>query len=276
MNLDFSSIPEYELFTDLTTMDGMFGRGVIDLKIMPKHFKPEDRKEVFEQALKYYRENGFDELYEEYIMLMREKSYTNMISVDRYNNFTFNHPFIVMLYMFIEQKLLTKNLEYNSDKKLIRLGEGILPVTELKNMNISEGIIFADGTLMPIKSAEAHKIGSLWMLLNGKKIHKAIRYTTDCINPEPIFTSMSEYVKMDEGTVVITKSQASAIYNIHKLKSTKSFIDVLLNSEDLCITPTGDPSIRWSNAKALEAVLGSEVFNAQEVVKDLKLQSYTC
>ena len=279
MLIDFNKLPEYEIFEDLTTLDGMFGRGVIDTKKQPKHFDVSQRKEVFFEALKHFKENGFNELYEEYSNILKRKSYRNMDSINDYNNFTFNHPFVVMLYMFIEQGLLTRDLEPNPDLKLIKLGEEVLTVEKLKTMNISEGVIFADGTLMPIKSNEAHKIAALWMLLNGRSLHKAIRYTSDCIHPEPIYCSMSEYANLDTNTIMITKQQAIALYNIYLISTAKStnkqsFAQVLENSTDLCVTVDGNAEVRYANAKTLERALGDDVFDAKEVLTDLKSKSF--
>lgn len=279
MSIDFNKIPEYELFKDLTTLDSVMGRGVIDITAKPKYFNAEERKEVFFKMMNHFKDNGFRELYEEYVNILKHKSYSNMDSIYTYNNFIFNHPFVVMLYMFIDQGLLTRDLEVNPDMKLVGLGEKVLEYSQLKNMNISEGVIFSDGALMPIKSNEAHKLAALWMFLNGKKLSKAIRYTTDCIHPEPIYSSMSEYANLPKDIISITEPQAIAIYNIYKLQASKScnrvsFEQVLENSQNLCITSDGEPNVRYANAKMLERALGSEVFNARDILQDLKSKSY--
>ena len=279
MSIDFNKIPEYELFSDLTTLDGVMGRGVIDINAQPKYFDASERTEVFFKMMNHFKDNGFRELYEEYVNILKHKSYRNMDSIYAYNNFIFNHPFVVMLYMFIDQGLLTKDLEVNPDLKIVNLGDKVLEYSQLKNMNISEGVIFKDGALMPIKSNEAHKLAALWMFLNGKKLSKAIRYTTDCIHPEPIYSSMSEYANLPKDTICITEQQAVAIYNIYKLQTSKScnrvsFEQVLENSQNLCITTDGEASVRYANAKTLERALGEETFNAREVLQDLKSKSF--
>jgi len=158
--------------------------------------------------------------------------------------------------------------------RLINLGEEIMEYAELKDKNITEGIIFKDGNLLPIKSNSAHKIGTLWTFLNGRKVDKAVRYTSDCIHPDPIFSSLSEYVKMDDNTIKITHEQAVAMYNIYKLKSQLTFEQVLENSADICITPTGDPAIRYENAKKFESALGKDIFDSKDVLLRLKSASY--
>jgi len=273
MGIDFSSIPEYLLFEDLTSLDKIFGFVSIDIKHRPKHFKAADRHKVFLKMLDYYRDNGFNELREEYIQCRANKSYTNFQTVEMYNNFVFNHPLIVMLEMFIEQGLLTRDLKINSHVKKINLGEEILDRATARNMKIEEGVIFADGTLLKIESKEAHKIAALWLFLNGKNLEQAIRYTDDCIHPDPIFTSMSEYVKnIDSSDIWLTGCQAVAIYNIHLSKSRPniSFEKILENSKDLCVAWDGTPEVRYENVKLLERVLGKEIFNARKVLEKLR------
>ena len=85
---------------------------------------------------------------------------------------------------------------------------------------------------------------------------------------------MSEYIIMPENSIYITEEQAIAIYNIHQVKSTKSFQEVLENSGDLCITCDGDPNVRLANAKILQKALGEDIFDAREVLKDLKTKSF--
>lgn len=278
MEINFKEVPEYLIFKDLTTLDEMFGRVVIDPSIKPQFFKPEERKEAFLEVLKQFKENGFYELYDEYCEILKHKTYSSFKNMDRFKNFTFNHPLVVMLHMFIEQGLLTKDLEYGDQMKCVNLGEKVYSKEELEQLSVSEGIIFADGTLLRIFSNEAHKIGALWMFLNGRRLFKAIRFTTDCINPEPIFLSMGEYAKLDSNNVKISEEQAYAIYNIYRSislkKRCKPFLDVLETSTDLCITSNTDAQIRYSNAKTLQRCLGEEIFNAKEVLEDLKFRDY--
>lgn len=273
MYLDFNTIPEFVLFKELTSMDEMFGRVVIDPNYEPRYFKKEERSKVFKEVLDYYRKNNFETLMNEFIEIKTNRTYT---LYDNYNNFVFNHPLVVMLYMFIEQGLLTRDLEINKDFKLIELGDEILELTKLKDLKISEGVIFADGKLMKIKSNEAHKIAALWLLLTGRNLSKAIRYTNDCINPEPIFTSMDEYAKLGNDAIVISDQQAIAIYNIYKAKSRSSydFYSVLANSANLCVTCDGEPNIRYANVRTLERNLGKDIFCAKDILSSLKLQSY--
>lgn len=275
MEIDFNSIPEYVLFKDLTSLDKMIGFVTIDPNYEPQNFKKEDRKEVFLQMLKHYRENGFEELMHQYIKIRSLKSYTNFKSVEEYNSFVFNHPMIVMLTMFVEQNLLTENLEINSAARKVFLGDEIYDRTKARNLKIDEGIIFADGTLLKIKSKEAHKLGALWMFLNGRRLGKAIRYTDDCVHPEPIFTSLNEYAKLSTCDVTITKEQARAMYNIHLAKSGAKvpFVDIVRGSKDLCISIDGNPSVRYDNAKTLESALGKDVFNAKEILEQLRYES---
>lgn len=272
--IDFDNLPEYKIFKDLTSLDSLQGRVVIDPNYKPKFFEAEQRKEVFLAAIKHFKEHGFYDLMEEYKTLLSNKTYSNMFSIQALENFNFNHPFVVLLYMFIEQDLLTSNLEINPNIKIINLGEEIMDYSELKDKNITEGIIFKDGNLLPIKSNSAHKIGTLWTFLNGRKVDKAVRYTSDCIHPDPIFSSLSEYVKMDDNTIKITHEQAVAMYNIYKLKSQLTFEQVLENSADICITPTGDPAIRYENAKKFESALGKDIFDSKEILSRLKSESY--
>jgi len=272
--VDFDKVLEYELFKDLTSLDSLYGRVIIDPNYEPRNFKPEERKDVFLAAIDYYKKNNFYELQEEYKELMARKTYSNLSSVQAVENFNFNHPFIVLLHLFIEQNLLTKDLEINPELRIINLGENILDFSTLKGKNITEGIIFKDGYLLPIKSNSAHKIGTLWTFLNGRKVNRAVRYTSDSIHPEPVFCSMSEYVKMPEDTILITKEQAVAMYNIHKRKSRLSFEQVLQTSDNLCITPKGNPEIRYANAKTLQEALGVEIFNAKDVLSRLKSESF--
>ena len=272
--IDFKSIPEYEIFKDLTTMNEFDGRDIIDVEYQNKYFDKKDIKTVFQQYLEYFKQNGFEQLCEQYIDISTNRSYRNMSSIHAYNNFKFNHPMVAMSYMFIEYGFLTRELQYNPDRLLIPLGAEVLPKTKLRDMNISEGIIFDDGTLMPIKSNKAHKIGALWVFLNNKSVKRMVRYTSDCINPEPIYTSLSEYVKMSHDNICITEEQAIAMYNIHTLKSTKDFESVLENSRDVCITYDGDADIRLKNAKTFERALGKDVFDCKEVLYNLKSKSY--
>ena len=44
MNIDFSSIPEYVLFKDLTSLDEMKGRVFVDLDYEPTFLKKGERK----------------------------------------------------------------------------------------------------------------------------------------------------------------------------------------------------------------------------------------
>ena len=87
---------------------------------------------------------------------------------------------------------------------------------------------------------------------------------------------MDEYAKLGDGSIKITSAQARAMYNIHQAKSRKvdDFESVLANSMDLCITPHGDPEIRYANCKTFEYELGSEVFNARKVLERLKEDSF--
>jgi hypothetical protein len=272
--IDFDKILEYELFKDLTTLDSLLSRVLIDINYETKYFKPEERKDVFLAAIKYYKEHNFFELQEEYKYLLSKKTYSNLNSVQAVENFNFNHPFVVLLHQFIEQNLLTNDLEINPELRIINLGERVMNYNELKGKNITEGIIFKDGYLLPIKSNSAHKIGTLWTFLNGRKVIKAVRYTSDCIHPDPIFCSMSEYVKMPQDTIKVTEEQAIAMYNIHQLKSNSSFEQVLSKCDNLCITPTGDSAIRYDNAKTFQNALGKEIFDAKEIVSNLRSESF--
>jgi len=280
MQINFKEIPEYLIFKELTTLDEMFGRVIIDPSIKPTLFKAEERKEAFLEVLKQFKENGFYELYDEYCEILEHKTYRTFSNMNKFNNFTFNHPLVVMLHMFIEQGLLTKDLEYGENMKCINLGEKIMTKQELEDVRVSEGILFADGTLLRIFSNEAHKIGALWMFLNGRRLFKAIRYTTDCINPEPIFLGMGEYAKLNDNHVSISYEQAFAIYNIYRAiaikHKVKPFLDVLETSTDLCITSNTDAQIRYRNARVLQNCLGEEIFNAREVLEDLKFRDYLC
>lgn len=274
MNIDFNAIPEYVLFKDLTSLDEMNGRAVIDLDYEPSFFKKEERKTVFYALLQFYRENNFNELLDEYISLLSRRSYSNLSSIGSCDNFAFNHPIVVMLYEFIGQGLLTRDLEINSDKKKIKLGEKVFERKEARELKVGEGVVFADGTLLTIESKDAHKIAGLWMLLNGRNLNKAIRYTDDCIHPEPIFTSMSEYVKLAKSKIVLTKEQAIALYNIHLAKS-KCFVpftQILFESKDLCITPHGNPEIRYANLKMFERVLGEDVIKTRTILEDIRCE----
>lgn len=274
MDIDFDLIPEYVLFKDLTSLDKMFGFVTIDTKYEPQNFKKEDRQKVFLNVLDYYRDNDFSDLMDEYIKLKGSKSYSNYQSVEMYNNFVFNHPMVVMLEMFIEQGLLTSDLKINSHVKKISLGEEVLNRSEAKKLQIEEGVIFTDGTLLKIESKEAHKIGALWLFLNGRKLEKAIRYTDDCIHPEPIFTSMNEYANIGKGEIRLTKQQSVALYNVHmaKSRSNVSFEHVLEMSTDLCISWDGNPEVRYHNVKTLECVLGEVIFNAKQELENLRCQ----
>ena len=272
--IDFDKILEFELFKDLTTLDSLYSRVLIDIDYKTKYFKPEERKEVFLAAIDYYREHDFFKLQDEYKNLLSKKTYSNLNSLQAVENFNFNHPFVVLLHQFIEQNLLTKDLKINPDLRIINLGERVMDYKELKGKNITEGIIFKDGYLLPIKSNTAHKIGTLWTFLNGRKVIKAVRYTSDCIHPDPVFCSMSEYVKMPEDTIRITEEQAIAMYNIHLLKSNSSFEKVLSTSDNLCITPSGDAAIRYDNAKTFQNALGKEIFDAKEIVSNLRSESF--
>ena len=275
MDIDFSGIPEYVLFKDLTSLDEMNGRVVIDLDYEPTHFKKEDRKTVFRELLSYYKENNFKDLLDEYIMLLSRRSYSSLSSIGSCDNFAFNHPIVVMIYEFIGQGLITKYLEINLDVKLLKLGENIYERKDARELKIGEGVVFADGTLMPIESKDAHKIATLWMILNGRNLKKAIRYTDDCIHPEPIFTSMNEYAKIGNGEIKITSQQAMALYNIHLAKSRAQvpFTQILFNSSDLCVTVDGNPEVRYENLKMLERTLGADVIKAREVLEDIKYGS---
>ena len=42
MDIDLDKIPEYEIFKDLTTLDEMFGRVVIDPSIKPRFFEEKE------------------------------------------------------------------------------------------------------------------------------------------------------------------------------------------------------------------------------------------
>ena len=258
----------------MTTLDKMIGFVTIDPNYEPKYFNKEERLEVFLKLLDYYRENNFDELQEEYLQVVANKSYSNMSSIEMYNNFVFNHPMIVMLRMFIEQGLLTSDLKINSHVKKISLGEKIFERKSARELKIDEGVIFADGTLLKIDSKEAHKLGALWMFLNGRNLKKAIRYTDDCVHPEPIYTSMNEYADLGTNDVYITKQQAIALFNIHlaKSRSCVDFEHIIRNSKDLCITIEGTPEVRYENVKTLEKALGKEVFNAKNMLEQLRYE----
>lgn len=273
METNFNEIPEFMVFKELTSLDGMFGRGVIDPKYKSTYYKQEERLEYFKKVLEYYKNNGFEDLLREYIQLKATRKVTTKYG--DYNNFTFNHPLVVMLYMFIEQGLLTRNLDFNPDLKLIDLSQE-QDKQKSKQLGIKEGVIFADGKLLSIESNEAHKIAALWILLTGRNLKKAIRYTDDCIHPEPIFSSMSEYAKLGDGNIIISSAQARAMYNIHQAKSRTGhdFESVLENSRDLCVTPSGDPEIKLANCKTFERELGSDVFNARKVLEQLKENSF--
>lgn len=274
MKVDFASIPEYVLFKDLTTLDKMIGFVTIEPDYEPQNFKKEERLHVFRAMLDYYRDNGFEELMQEYIRVCSAKSYSNFRSIDEYNNFTFNHPMIVMLTMFIEQGLLTNDLKINSHVRKEYLGKEIYDRKKARELKIDEGIIFADGTLLKIESKEAHKLGSLWMFLNGRNLKKAIRYTDDCLNPEPIFTTLNEYANIGTDGILLTREQAVAIFNIHLAKSRAhvSFEHIVRGSKDLCISIEGNPEIRYENAKTLENALGKDVFNRREILEQLRYE----
>ena len=273
MKTNFDEIPEFIIFKELTSLDGVFGRGVIDPNYQSSFYEKEERLEYFKKVLEYYKNNGFEELLGEYIELKATRKATTMYG--NYNNFIFNHPLIVMLYMFIEQGLLTRELDFNPDLKLIDLSTEI-DKQKLKDLKITEGVIFADGKLLRIESNEAHKIAALWILLTGRNLKKAVRYTNDCINPEPIFSSMSEYAKLGNGSIVISPEQARAMYNIHLAKSRRGhdFESILANSIDLCITHNGDPQIRLYNCRTLEGELGRDIFHARKVLEGIKGNSY--
>ena len=194
------------------------------------------------------------------------------ISVKFNENIYKKMDMIVMIRMFIEQGLLTSELQINSDVKKLYLGKEVLDRQTARELKVDEGIIFADGTLLKIDSKEAHKIGALWLFLNGRKLRKAIRYTDDCIHPEPIFTSLKEYADIEADEIVLTKEQATAIYNIHLSKSRAkvSFYDIVAGSKSLCITSNGNPETRLANAKMLERVLGRDVFDYKEVLEQLR------
>ena len=277
MDIDFSSIPEYVLFKELTSLDEIHGRVMIDLNYNPTYFKKEERKEVFRALLEYYKGNNFKELLDEYIVLLSKRSYANFASIGNCNTFEFNHPIVVMIYEFIGQGLITKELEINSSIKKIELGNLLLTdKIKARELNIAEGVIFADGTLLRIESKDGHKIATLWMLLNGRSLGKAVRYTDDCIHPEPIFTSMNEYANLGDGSIIITEEQARAIYNIHMAKSNAyvDFKDILFNSTDLCIHANGNPEIRYINLKTFEKVLGDDIIKARTIIEDIRHQGY--
>lgn len=273
MKTNFNEIPEFIIFKELTSMDGMFGRGVIDPNYESSYYKKEERLEYFKKVLNYYRENNFEEMLREYINVKANRKLSTMYG--EYNNYTFNHPLVVMLSMFIEQGMLTRDLRFNPDMKLLDLSVEI-DRKKLRQLNITEGVIFADGKLLKVESSEAHKIAALWILLTGRNLRKAVRYTDDCIHPEPIFSSMDEYAKLGDGSIKITDAQARAMYNIHLAKSRRvdDFESVLGNSGDLCITPHGDPQIRYANCKTFENELGSELFSARKVLERLKEDSF--
>lgn len=272
MKIDFASIPEYVLFKDLTSLDKIYGCVTIDPSYEPTNFKKDDRATVFKELLEYYKNHEFKELQIEYFKLLSQKSYTNYRSIEMFNSFVFNHPMIVLITMFIEQGLLTMDLDINSHVKKLALGNSVFERTQARELKIEEGVIFADGTLLKIESKEAHKIGALWLFLNGKKLHKAIRYTDDCINPEPIFTSLNEYAELKSSDIVLTKEQAVAIYNIHLSRSRThiGFEQILKGSKDLSITADGNPEVRYENVKTLERVLGKEVFCARELLEEFR------
>lgn len=278
MELDLTNVPEYEIFKDLTTLDEMYGRVIIDPQMKPKYFKPEERKEAFKEVLRQFKQNGFDELYNQFLDLYRNKLSYGYKTMDNFNNFAFNHPLVAMLHMFIEQGLITRDLEYGDRAKIINLGEKILTYDELKSYKISEGIIFADGTLLRILSSEAHKIGALWMFLNGRTMSKAVRYTTDCLNPEPIFLSMGEYAVLENNEVLITTEQAYALYNIYQAtcvgRNVLTFEQVIQNSTDLCVTPNGNCDVRLANATKLERALGEDIFNKRKVFEELRTKRF--
>jgi len=273
MKTNFDEIPEFVIFKELTSLDGMFGRGVIDPNYQSTYYKKEERFDYFKKVLDYYKNNNFEEMLREYIKVKARRKAGTMYG--EYNNFTFNHPLVVMLSMFIEQGMLTRNLDFNPDVKLLDLSEE-MDQQQLKRLNVDEGVIFADGKLLKVESNEAHKIAALWILLTGRNLKKAVRYTDDCIHPEPIFSSMSEYAKLGDTSIIISSAQARAMYNIHQAKSRRGydFETVLANSADICITPDGDPETRLANCKTFERELGRDEFNARKVLEDLKSNAY--
>ncbi len=273
---NFDGMQEFEVFQQLTTMEELFRRNA---KINPELHKgkiaPEELPQMFKAALQYVKDNGFDELYEEYLSIKSTGIRRSVSIMNVYDNFVFNHPLVTLVALFIELGFLTKELQINVDRPQIKLGDNVLSFDEAKKSALAEGVILKDGTLIPIKSIQGHRLGALWVYLNNLDYQSAIRHTNDCISTDPIFSSLSDYIVMPD-EMYISQPQAKAMYNIHLANSRgkTTFKSVLENSRDIAIVPGANRRIRNYNAGILESALGEEIFNKATTLNELRSDDY--
>lgn len=264
MALDFENSFEYDLFKELTSINMLSSYEKIDTS--------KNVTEDFYAVLKKYK----DKDYRDFFKYFYKRDFRDKSSIASYKDYCFLHPMMEMLGQFQYFGFLSKDFTPREDL-LIDLNKEI-PRNKLSQLNINEGVILPDGMFMvvPQGSRIAHKLTGLWLYLNGYDAKNAVRFFLDGMSPNPHFSSMSEYIKRDKEEIEITNEQARAIFNIYKSMSYDEYhLDVALrSSKDLCLHAKGNERVRKYNALTFEDVLGSQYFDANEVLREIRKELF--
>lgn len=254
------SMSEQDIYFNLT--------GLESLGFKPRIFPAEGNKIGFDEVLEYYKGTDFDEFLE----LYRKRKDSDLQSVKAYNDYVYEHPMHELLGKFIMAGFLDHQFNYK-ENYFVSLGDELLEDGELAGLGIREGIILRNGDFLPVKSKEAHRLGSLWLFLHGYRLERMVRYTSD-YDGKPYFSSMRDYVYMPNNAIAVSYAQAVAMCNILKAKCNNiNYQDKFCEFTDLCLMPGADSYTMMNNAQKLQEVLGSDRFNAHEVITNIRKEA---
>ncbi|MBR2909937.1 MAG: hypothetical protein IKC11_06335 [Clostridia bacterium] len=258
--VNLSNMTEREIYQALT--------GIESQGFKPKILHSEGNKIAFDDVLEYFKGADFDEFFS--LLDQRKDSDTESIKV--YNDYVQEHPMIELLGKFIRAKFLDLDFNYK-ENYLISLGDELFEKEELRGLDIREGIILRDGGFLPVASKEAHRLGSIWLYVHGYRLETMVRYTSDYMK-EPYFSSMVDYVDMSSNAIAFSTSQAVAMCNILTAKCRRlNFQEKFCEFTDLCLMPGADSYSMINNAMKLEDVLGKDVFDAHQVITDIRQEA---
>lgn len=251
---------EKYLYQSLTSMTEIGFKN----KIKPK----EGNKTSLTYVLKRFE--GYD--FSQFFTLL--KGNREKLLQKEYAQFVEKHPLVELLGKFIDCGFLDEKLNFN-DYPLIDLGTEILDSKTLGRLKIKEGLILRDGRLFPVNSSEAHRLGCMWLYLNGYRVEDMVRYTSDYFDGTPVFSSTSDYIERPSNEIVLFTSQAIALYNIFKAKCpTRDFCQAIQTYTDLGLIPFANPQLKIENAKVFETALGDDIFDRLKVLKEIKDEEY--
>ena len=258
--VNLNEMSELEIYQALT--------GIESQGFKPKILHGEGNKIPFDEVLKYFK--GVD--FSEFDALLDARKDSDLESVRAYNDYVKAHPMIELLGKFIRAKFLDKDFNYK-ENYFVSMGDELLEKEELRGFDIREGIILRNGDFLPVPSKEAHRLGSIWLYIHGYRLENMVRYTSDYLK-EPYFSSMSDYVDMPNNTIGFSYAQAVTMCNILIAKCRNvNFKEKFCDFTDLCLMPGADSYSMINNAKKLESVLGANVFDAHEVLTDIRQEA---